>query len=366
MLIQQNPMDKTKIYNLKQIEGACVLGSPVVAVILIFINYRNFGERQKGIAWIFIGIVWTLALFGIAMLIPENLHSATGVIFPALNGLILYPIINNLQGDKIKEHFNNNGERGSNWLIAGMIILVTSLILTPIILIDRISPINDYTRQAFDASGIYYNADMPIDEVNKLGGILKRIQYFNQDSPSEAVFIVSDRFYEFKLITEKTFFDNEDYLMEIRQIFKHVGRYDFKKTIINKITDPFLAYDKTIELVNYDSIPILLESVPFYQNPNFTLVYDISIEESERKKFQTFILGLDKIFFPQNKFDFLLDYEDNYYYLRLFIPQQNWKNPQLLNEVQFVKEKLNSYGFRYPFKLILVDNSTDEAFEKEF
>lgn len=359
-------MDKTKIYNLKQIEGACVLGSPVVAGILIFYNYKNFGERQKGIAWIFIGILWTLALFGIAMLIPENMYRITGVLFPALNAMILYPIINKLQGNRIKEHFDNNGERGSNWLIAGMTILVTSFILMPIILIDRISPINDYTRQAFDASGIYYNSDMPIDEVNKLGGILKRIQYFNQDSPSEVVFIESDRSYEFKLITEKSFFNDKVYLIEIQQIFKHVGRYDFKKPVINKITDTFLADDKTIELVNYDSIPILLESVSFYQNPNFKLVYDISIEESERNKFQALILGLDKIFYPQNKFDFLLDYEDNYYYLRLFIPQHNWKNPQLLTETQLVKARLNTYGFKHPYKLIFVDNSTAEVFEKEF
>jgi hypothetical protein len=155
-------MYNNKIYNLKQIEVACVIGSPIVAGILIYNNYKNFGERQKGVAWIFIGILWTLALIGIAMLIPENIVDSTRLVIPAINGLILYPIINKLQGARIKEHFDNNGEKGSNWLVAGLTIFVAALILTPIIVLDQISPINDYTRQAFESNGIYYNSEMPL------------------------------------------------------------------------------------------------------------------------------------------------------------------------------------------------------------
>lgn len=358
-------MDNKKIYNLKQIEGACVIGSPVVAGILIYKNYKNFGDRQKGIIWIFIGFIWTLALFGIATLIPENIVNSTSMIIPAINGLILYPIINRLQGEKIKEHFNNDGEKGSNWLVASLTIFVAALILTPIILLDRISPINDYTRQAFESNGIYYNAEMPIDEVIKLGGILERIQYFNPESPAEAVFISTDTTYEFKLITEKSFFNNKAYLTDIKQIFKHVGRYEFKKSITYKITEPYLADDKIITLDNFDSIPNLLESLTFIQNPNFNLIYEISIPKPERDKFQRLIIDMDEIFLPQNRFDFLMDFEDIYYFLRLFIPKQNWNNPQLLNEAKFIKERLNNFGFKYPFKLILVDNTTVDLNELE-
>lgn len=358
-------MYNNKIYNLKQIEVACVIGSPIVAGILIYNNYKNFGERQKGVAWIFIGILWTLALIGIAMLIPENIVDSTRLVIPAINGLILYPIINKLQGARIKEHFDNNGEKGSNWLVAGLTIFVAALILTPILVLDQISPINDYTRQAFESNGIYYNSEMPVDEVYKLGGILKRIQYFDPEYPAEAVFIAMDNTYEFKLITEKSFFNDNAYLSDIRQIFKHVGRYDFKKSIIYKLTDPYLADDKIIDLDNYDSIPQLLESARFTQNPNFNLIYEISIEESERDKLQRLILDMDNIFSHENKLDFFLDYEDNYYFLRLFIPKQKWHHPQLLTEARLIKERLNNFGFRNHFKLILVDNSTSEIEELE-
>ena len=358
-------MDNKKIYNLKQIEGACVIGSPTVAGILIFLNYKNFGEKSKGIAWIFIGILWTIAVIGLAMLLPDNLVKSTSMIVPMLNGLILYPILKKLQGEKINEHFNNNGEKGSNWLVAGLTIGFAAMIFVPIILLNKITPINEYTRQAFNSNGIYYNKEMPIDEVSKLGGILKRIQYFKPETPAEVVFIATDTTYEFKLITKKSFFSDSAYLTDIRQIFKHVKRYDFKKPLTFMITDPYLKDNKLIELTNYDSIPSLLESEFFVQNPNFNLIYDISIDKAEREKFQRLILSMNKIFISQKKFDFFMDYENDIYTMRLFIPKQNWKSPQLLTEARFIKEKLNNFGFKYPFKLILVDNTTVNVEEYE-
>ena len=358
-------MDNKKIYNLKQIEGACVIGSPIVAGILIYYNYKNFGQKSKGIAWIFIGIVWTISVIGLAMLIPENLVKSTSMVVPILNGLILYPIINRLQGEKISEHFNNNGKKGSNWLVAGLTIVFVAMIFVPIILLNRITPINEYTRQAFDSNGIYYNSKMPLDEVNKLGGILMRVHYFSPESPAEAVFISTDSIYEFKLITDKTNFNNNAYLTDIQQIFKHVGRYNFKKPLIFKLTDPYLKDDKILKLVNYDSIPLILEMEQFEKNQNFRLLYEKAIDKSEREKFQRLILDMDKIFFPQNKYDFLMDYENETYFLKLFIPRQNWKSPQLLTEARFIKERLNNFGFKHPFRLILIDNSTINVEEFE-
>lgn len=358
-------MDNKRIYNLKQIEGACIIGSPIVAGILIYYNYKNFGERQKGIGWIFIGIIWTIAVIGLAMLIPDSFEKSTSMIVPMLNGLILYPIINKLQGKKINDHFDNDGERGSNWLVAGLTIAVAVMIIVPIVLLNRISPINEYTRQAFNSNGIYFNSEMPVDDVTKLGGILERIQYFNQESPAEAVFISTDTTYEFKLITDKTYFNNNEYLTGIQQIFKHIGRYEFNKPLTYKLTDPYLKANMIIELINYDSIPLLLESEIFKANQNFNLIYEIAIDKSERDKFQKFIVGLDKIFIPQNKFDFLMDFESNTYFMRLFISKQSWSSPQLLAEASFIKDKLNNYGFKYPFKFFLVDNSNEEIAEFE-
>ena len=84
------------------------------------------------------------------------------------------------------------------------------------ILINKISPINNYTRQTFNTNGIYYNQNMSVGDVNKLGGILQRIEYFNPESPAEVVFLSTDTTYEFKLITEKSFFNDSISLVSIK------------------------------------------------------------------------------------------------------------------------------------------------------
>ncbi len=358
-------METKKIYSITQIEGACIIGSPIVAGILIAHNYKVFGERQKGTAWIFIGFLWTFTLIGLAMLIPEGVVDSIQMFIPITNGLILYPIINKTQGDRIKEHFDNDGLKGSNWIVVGLTALVVAIILTPIIILDRISPINDYTRHAFNSNGIYYNSSMPLEEVNKLGGILQRIEYFNTENTAEVVFISTDTTFEFKLIMEKSLFHDTILLNETKLIFNHVGSYDFEKPLIFKITDQYLNNDKVITIDNYDSIPILFEVEFFSRNPNFRLIYNKSIDEWERKKFQGLIMNMEEIFSAQNSFDFLIDLENESYHLKLFIPKQSWYNPQLLSEVKYIKQKLNNAGFNYPFKVMLVDNSTIELEEKE-
>lgn len=358
-------MNSKKIYNLKQIEGACVIGSPIVAGILIAHNYRRFGEERKALSWIFIGILWTIALFGIGSIMPDHLVRSAGMVIPLLNGAILYPIINRLQGKMVKDHFDNGGEKGSTWKVVGLTVFFAALILVPLIMLNRVSPINQYARQEIGSSGIFHNQEMPIDDVKRLGGILQRIEYFNPEAPGEAVFLSNDSVYELKLIVQKSMFDDETYLLDISQVFKHIGRYSFVKPVVYKITDPLLVAEKTILLDNYNSIPDLLEVIPFKANSNFRLIYDLSMETIDRERFQNLVLKMNDLFPSQAQVDFMIYFEENTYTLNLFIPSISWTDRALLYEAKMFKEELNSSRFLHPFRLVLMDNTTEEVKEKE-
>jgi hypothetical protein len=358
-------MDNKRIYNLNQIEGACVIGSPIIAGILIFLNYKNFGEKNKGIAWIFIGIIWTIALLGLTMLIPDNLLKSLRMAIPLLNGLILYPIIKRLQGDKIDEHFVNNGKKGSNWFVALLLLIFISIIVLIYMVIIRTSPISDYSRRSFGENGIYYNQNMPVAEVDKLGGILQRLDYFSPNGAAEAIFIAVDSIYEFRLITDKEYINDNQYLNAFQQLFKHVDRYDFQKPLTFKLIDPDIKHEKIVELSNYESIPLLVESERFEKNHRFMLYYELAIEKYELKKFQNLIHELDRIFIPQNEYDFIFDYENDTYILKLYVPMHSWTSEQVLTEFRFLKGRLNNYGFKYPFRLLLQDDSGENVEEFE-
>lgn len=137
-------MYSEKIYNLKQIDAACAIGSPIVAGILIAHNYRKFGEGQKAISWIFIGILWTIGLITLGVFIPDNVPDSATMVIPLLNAAILYPIVNKLQGERIREHFANGGEIVSNWRVFIITIVFAAAIIIPIIRLTQNSPISEF------------------------------------------------------------------------------------------------------------------------------------------------------------------------------------------------------------------------------
>lgn len=357
-------MDNKKIYNLRQIQIACVIGSPFVAGILISHNYSKFGESRKGILWILICTLWTLALFGIAMLIPENI-SSPGLVIPLINGAIIHQIIKRLQGEKINEHFENNGEKSSNWLPIGLTVLVAALILTPIIILDRISNVNDYVRADFNGNGVFYNYEMTIDEVDKLGNILTRIDFFNSENLTEVVFVDCDSVFELKLVSDKDYFNNTDYLNEMQSVFKHISCYDFSKPVHFNLIDEYLKTEKRITINPSDSIQYLMESLPFVKNKNFRLYYDIMVSENERLKLQDLILRLKNLFPHQYQINFMCEIVDNSYMLSLYVPKVDWNKPQIMADSKLLKSRLNQADFNKPFRLRLYEHTETNYDELE-
>jgi len=349
-------MDNKKIYNLRQIQIACVIGSPFVAGILISHNYSKFGERRKSTLWIFICTLWTLALFGIAMLIPENI-SSPGLVIPLINGAIIHQIIKKLQGERINEHFENNGKKSSNWLPIGLTVLMVALVLGPMILLDRMSNANNYLRADFNGNGVFYNYEMSIVEVDKLGNILTRVDYFSQENLTEVVFVDCDSVFELKLVSDKDYFDNTEYLNEMQSVFKHISYYDFAKPVQFNFIDQNLKTEKRIVLSQSDSIQYLAESLPFIKNSNFRLYYDIMFPEDERLKLQDLILRLNNLFPHHYQINFMCEIVDNTYMLSLYVPKVDWNKPQIIADSKLLKRKLNQEDFSKPFRLKLYEHT---------
>lgn len=358
-------MIKQRIYNSRQIQAACIIGSPIVAGLLIAHNFRKFGNNQKSLLWIVLGIVWTGLLIGLGSLLPERLASSTGMVVTFINGALIYQIVNKIQGDKINEHFENDGDKGSNWIVAGMIICVVAIFAIPMIMLNNLAQIDNYNRQAFGKNGVYFNQEMNINEVNKLGGVLSRVDYFNAESVAEVIFLSNDSAYELKLIIDKSAVTDSTFNVYVKELFNHINGYDFRKPITFKTTDVYLKNEKVIELDKNAEYASLAEIEVFSENPNFILLYHKDFNKVERGKFQKLILEMNNIFPPQNRFDFFIDFENGVFSLRLFIPKQYWNQPQLISEAKFLKDRLINYGFEKPFKLILVDNTTLDYEEKQ-
>ncbi len=110
-----------KLYSQRSIAWATYLGGPLAAGILIRQNCINLNNKRQGQNSLFIGIISTILIFIGIFMIPENiLDSIPNILIPAIYTGIIYFIVEGIQGQKLKEHKEFNGEFYSGWKTTGI------------------------------------------------------------------------------------------------------------------------------------------------------------------------------------------------------------------------------------------------------
>lgn len=122
-----------KIYSVNQIRGATFLGGPLVAGYLIAENYKAFDEYDKGRRVWMIAIVFSIAMFALIFLLPENVH-IPNVVIPLAYSWLTSILVTHYQGPQIKEHFNSGGQT-YNWSRTIVIALIGTVITVALLFI---------------------------------------------------------------------------------------------------------------------------------------------------------------------------------------------------------------------------------------
>ena len=132
-----------KVYQPNMIRVATFIGGPLVAGYMIAENFKAFNEYDKAKkTWLFT-IIFTIALFGLAAAIPDNVNIPR-VVFPVIYAWSAFALTNQYQGKLITAHLNNGGEK-FNWGrsivigLIGMVVLVV-LIAVPVFIFYTIYP----------------------------------------------------------------------------------------------------------------------------------------------------------------------------------------------------------------------------------
>tara|TARA_R110001632_G_scaffold40289_4_gene100910 strand:+ start:1068 stop:1847 length:780 start_codon:yes stop_codon:yes gene_type:complete len=159
MIIQEN----VKFYSLKAIGIATFFGGPIAAGYLVRQNYLAINEPEKAKKSLIIGIISTIILFSTIFLIPEEImERIPNPIIPSIYTIIIYLIVEKLQGEYLKEHEENENPFHSNWKAAGIglifsIIIIVSILTTLYISIPKEYDIYDEKMETF------YNNDIETD-----------------------------------------------------------------------------------------------------------------------------------------------------------------------------------------------------------
>lgn len=130
MLVEDNNTKDLKLYSQVAINLATFLGGPLAAGYLIRANYLSFNEPHKGRQALLIGIAATVVLFTTLFMIPEAIVDKIPiVVIPATYTVIIYFIVERIQGDRLNQHQEAEGEFYSRWKAAGVGLLSLIILL---------------------------------------------------------------------------------------------------------------------------------------------------------------------------------------------------------------------------------------------
>ena len=122
-----------KLFTQKGISIATFLGGPLAAGYLIRQNFRALGKEPEALVSIILGILLTAATFIPLFLLPEEvIDKIPNQLIPAIYTLIIYGIVEVIQGKDLKRHQEEQRQFESNWKATG-IGLVWMLVLVGVL-----------------------------------------------------------------------------------------------------------------------------------------------------------------------------------------------------------------------------------------
>jgi len=115
-----------RLYSPRQIGGAAFIGSPISAAWLFAQNYGVLGKPGVGRRALFYGLLGTVALFGLASVLPAKFPK---VALPLAQSLAIRELAQRLQGSEFKAHLAEGGSSQSNWRVAGVCVAGLAVVL---------------------------------------------------------------------------------------------------------------------------------------------------------------------------------------------------------------------------------------------
>jgi len=117
------------MYSPGQIGAAALIGSPLPACWMLAQNYTLLGKRGQARRALAFGLLGTIALLGIACILPERFPKAA---IPFAYTFALRELARQLQGADLKAHLAAGGARQSNWRVAGVAVAGLVLVLVTV------------------------------------------------------------------------------------------------------------------------------------------------------------------------------------------------------------------------------------------
>jgi tetratricopeptide (TPR) repeat protein len=127
-----------KLYPLREINAAILLGGPLAGFYLVSRNFKNFQQHELSRKYLIIGVIVTILLFGSITLIPQGiLKYVKPLILLYVPVLMVY--FNKIQGRDLNAHFKNGGKKYSGWKALGVVLSALAISLAVFFVLSSVN-----------------------------------------------------------------------------------------------------------------------------------------------------------------------------------------------------------------------------------
>lgn len=134
------PADMPKLFSVKGITIATVIGSIFAGGLFMSMNYKRMGKPDEARKALVYSVIATIALLGLIMLIPEDLNIPNMVfLLPQIYGM--YKIAEIYQKNDLEKHEAEGGEFVSNWAAFGYSLVIGIGIFAAVMLVALSLPV---------------------------------------------------------------------------------------------------------------------------------------------------------------------------------------------------------------------------------
>ncbi len=105
-----------KLYSSRFVRIGSFIGGPLAAGYFIAENYKSFGQTDNARKTWIVTILFTIVLFGLIFLVPA-MSNTPNYIIPILYSAVAAYLVDQKQGNLIKNHMANSGTMFSFWRV---------------------------------------------------------------------------------------------------------------------------------------------------------------------------------------------------------------------------------------------------------
>lgn len=138
------------LFTQRAITGATYLGGPLAAGVLMYINFKNLGNKDAANKSLALGIGVSIALIFLVLVISDSIiERIPRVVFPLFYTAVVFWLVNTYQGKQLEEHKTQNRPFYS-WIRAGLVSILSAILFLGSLFGAALIPATDVESMAYD------------------------------------------------------------------------------------------------------------------------------------------------------------------------------------------------------------------------